>query len=116
MKDLNKEQYQTELDLFMDNYAVNFGVDNIQRLTMVVLLCGITQSIRKTAPETLVIDVINKIIKTETTATNEFLIKTSYQCEALLTGEQVPFPDFGYKELKAKVDKIKEINENVLPF
>lgn len=102
--------------MFVENYGVDFGVDNMERLIALVLLCNITQSIRKTAPDTLVLDVINKIMKEENKATAEFWIKTSYQCEALLTGEQIEFPDFGFKELKTKVDKIKEINENVLPF
>lgn len=113
---LYKESYKKHLKVFIDQYGINFGVNNVDRLLAIVLLCNITQSIRATAPDTLVIEVINKLIKDETPATNEFWLKISYQCEALLEGDIVPFPDYGYVELKSKIDKIKQINENVLPF
>lgn len=108
--------YKKDLQVFIDQYGVNFGVNNVDRLIAVVLLCNITQAIRKTTPTTLVIEVINKIVKDDTIATNEFWRKISYQCEALLEGELTQFPDYGYTELKAKTDKIKQINEDVIPF
>lgn len=113
---ISEELYKTDLDIYTKLYGVDFGVDNMERLIAVVLLCNLTQAIRRTTPETSVLDVINKIMKEEDPATNEFWIKTSFQSENLLLGEQVDFPDFGFKELKDKVAKIKEINKNVLPF
>ena len=110
------ETYKPNLHYYMDNYSLNFGVNNVERLTAIILLCNITQLMRKTTPEVLVAEVINKIIKDDTTATNEFWTKTSYICEGLLQGESIPFPDYGFKELKEKANKIREINENVLPF
>jgi len=113
---VDKELYIKDLTFFIKNYGVDFGVNNMERLIALILLCNITKAIRKTSPDVLVLDVINKIIKEDSIPTKEFWIKTSYQCEALLTGDQVEFPDFGFKELQSKVNKIKEINENILPF
>lgn len=113
---IDKEAYKKDLKVFMKEYGINFGVNNVERLVVISLLCNITQSIRKTTADTLVIEVINKLIKEETPATNEFWLKISYLCESLLEGEVIQFPDYGYVELKSKIDKIKQINEDIIPF
>lgn len=113
---IQKEDYKILLNTFLDDYAVNFGVNNVERLVLIVLLCNLTQAIRKTTPKTAVTDVISKIITDDCIATDEFLTRISLWCEALLEGDQVDFPDFGFKDTKSKVQEIKRINNNVIPF
>ena len=113
---IDKELYKLQKEQFMESLAVNYGVNNIERLTLIVLLCNLTQSIRKSTPQTAVTDVITKIITDDCIATDEFLFRVSLWCEALLEGDQVDFPDFGFKDTKSKVEEIKRINNNVMPF
>lgn len=114
---IERTEYNKHLTDFMLNYGLTFGIDNNQRIILITLLCNITQNLRKKDPKVLVIDLIEKIIKNETgSALDEFLVKASYQCEALLSGDQAQFADFGLKETKEKVDKIRKIADNFLPF
>lgn len=113
---INKDKYNADLKEFMDAYAVNFGVNNVDRLVIINLLCSLTQSIRKTAPKTAVTDVINKIITDDSTASDDFMYRVSLWCESLLEGDQISFPDFGFTDTKSKVQEIKRIYNNILPF
>lgn len=113
---INKETYKQNLEHFKEYHAINFGVDNVSRIVAVVLICNLTQAIRKSAPETQAIDVIDKILNLESMVSIEFWYKLSFWCESLLSGDVVDFPDFGFVDTKAKVAKIKEIDNNILPF
>lgn len=113
---INKKTYQQDLELFLEQKAINFGVDNVTRIIALTLVCNLTQSIRKTTPTILAIDVIDKILDLDSMISVEFWYKLSLWCEALLAGTQVDFPDFGFTDTKAKVAKIKEIDNNILPF
>lgn len=113
---IKEETYKQDLEHFTEFHAINFGVDNVSRIVALVLICNLTQSIRKSAPATKAIDVIDKILHLEDKVSIEFWYKLSFWCEALLAGEQTDFPDFGFVDTKAKVEKIKEIDNNILPF
>lgn len=113
---INKEIYKQDLEHFLKDHAINFGIDNVKRIIAMTLLCNLTQSIRKSTPDTLVIDVIDKILHLEDKVSIEFWYKMSFWCETLLKGELVDFPDFGFVDTKSKVAQIKEIDDNLLPF
>ena len=114
---IERIEYTKQLTEYLDNYGVTVGLNNNQRIILITLLCNITQNLRRKDPKVSVIDLIEKLIKDETGfALDEFLVKISFQCEALLLGDQVQFSDFGLKETKEKVDKIREIINDFLPF
>lgn len=115
---IDRIPYITNLANFLLNYGVVIGIDNNQRIKLTILLCNLTQQLRKQDPKVLVIDLIEKVIKDKDVGAGleEFLVKTSYQCEALLAGDQVQFPDYGLSDTKDKIDKIREIVNNFLPF
>jgi len=115
---IERISYVTNLAKFLLNYGVIIGVDNNQRIKLTILLCNITQQLRKKDPKVLVIDLLEKIIKDNDVGAGleEFLVKVSFQCEALLAGDQEQFPDYGLTETKEKIDKIREIVNNFLTF
>jgi len=115
---IKSTNYKEQLQNFMSTSALSFGVDNNQRLTLIILLCNITQDLRKGDSTVRVIDVIEKLIKDDDVGQGleEFLIKVSFFCESFLDGQQTPFSDLGLKEIKDKVLKIREITNNFLPF
>ena len=114
---MNWNPYLRKKEEFKVNWALDYGTNNIERLTLLVLLCNLTQSIRKSTPDVSVTDVIDKIVSTnEGALAEEFYTRVALWCDSLLGGDQLDFPDFGFKTTKAKVEEIKRINNNILPF
>jgi hypothetical protein len=118
MKLTDRAKYLEQKKIFIDNFALDFGINNNDRLTLIILICNITQSIRTSNSSVLVIDVIEKIIKDEDVGQGleEFLIKLSFCCESLLAGDQEPFSSLKLETTKEKTDKIRELVNNYLPF
>jgi len=118
MKIKDKVAYNLKLKEFQEFWALDFGIKNTERITLIILLCNITQDLRKGDSSVKVIDVIEKLIKDDDVGQGleEFLIKVSFYCESLLSGQQEPFSDLGLKEIKDKVLKIREVTNNFLPF
>lgn len=113
---ITKETYNDYLASYIDQYAPVVGTNGINRMVLIVLLCGITQEIRKGAPETAVIDVVNKIAPDADQYLLEWLLQISMHCEGFLTNTDEPFPHFGFETLQDKVKKIKQIINDWMPF
>lgn len=118
MKLTDRTTYLEQKKVFMDNFALDFGIDNNDRIALIILVCNITQSIRVGDSSILVIDVLQKIIKDEDVGQGleEFIIKLSFCCESFLAGTQKPFSDLKLETTKEKADKIRELVNKFLPF
>lgn len=106
-----------ELKKFYDTY---FGLSYLncpieERLAVIGLICNVTHELQKNKPGVTCYQVIMKIVGDTTTTSRKFLESLSIMCEDTMRNCS-KFNDFGIKEGKKQVAKIREILSTYLPF
>lgn len=115
------EEYKESLKTYNSEFGFSdFGINNLDKLKLISLICFLTQKIRKNNKDTAVIEVIEKIVPDWNVGYGNFIRNISFVCESLLHDGGVmdfpPFPTFNLKTPKDMVDGIKLILNKFLPF
>lgn len=103
-------------------YDENFGVSKLnapieERLAVIGLICNVTHSLQMKKPDVNCYRVIMKIMENYpmTDSVRPFFEGLAIMCEDAMR-YATEFPDFGVKNGKDKISKIREILDKFLPF
>lgn len=103
-------------------YSENFGLSHLdtsieERLALLGLICNVTYEMKKKKPGVTCYQIIMHIMKDKglTKDYETFLTNLSIMCEDTMK-YCTKFSDFGIKEGKKQVAKIREILDTWLPF
>lgn len=110
--------YEELKDLYSRTFALSYLNTSIEeRLAVVGLICNVTHQLQMKKPGVTCYQVIMKIMENcdMVNSMQEFLTALSIMCEDTMRNCS-KFSDFGIKEGKKQVAKIKEILSTWLPF
>lgn len=113
---ITRENYEENNKIYDETFSPKVGADGVDRMVLMVLLCNITQELRKTNPKTTVMQLIDKIAPEREQYILEWLLQISMHCEGWLINTTKEFPNFGLETVPQRVKKIKEIINDWMPF
>ena len=110
--------YEELKNIYETNFGLSFLNTSIEeRLAVIGLICNVTHQLQMKKPGVTCYQVIMKIMENcdMVDSMREFLTALSIMCEDTMRNCS-KFSDFGIKEGKKQVAKIKEILSTWLPF